>query len=278
MTLTLPEKTRKLNDKDWLDLLIKSISNPVINGVEFPAFPPDDLQTQFVGSANEKALREAYEFYLLVKKYAKKLDKPLGRDSRFLDFGCGWGRFLRIFWKDVDEKNLFGCDVSRTIVDTCHDLKVPGQIACIDTMGALPYPDNYFDEIMAYSVFTHLPEAVHLHWMRELARVARPGCTFCLTLEPRRFIDFIANIPAQTESYWYQLLSRHKPRLDEFYKTFDSGSFVFMPTNEGSEESYGDAVVPLSFINREWSAYFKVRDYIDDPAQFWQAVLVAQRA
>ena len=277
MNSKLPDSIKSLKDEKWLDMLIKSISTPVINGLEFPGFPPQELQAQFVGSSNEKTLREAFAFYKLVKEYAEKLDNPLRRESRFLDFGCGWGRYLRFFWKDVDEENLFGCDVNQFIVDTCHSLNIPGQIDWIHPEGTLPYPDGYFDTIMAYSVFTHLPEKIHLHWMKELARVARPKCVFCLTLEPRRFIDFIGNIPADTDVDWYRGLARHKPRVTEFLQAFDSGNLVFMPTNKGVEDTYGDAAVPLSFIKREWAPYFKASAYIDDPQKFWQAVLVAQR-
>ena len=277
MTSKLPEKVRKLNDKAWLNLLIRSISTSHLNGIEFPRFPSDELQTQFVGSANEKALREAFNFYLLVKKYSRQLRKPLGRESRLLDFGCGWGRFLRFFWKDVDESNLFGCDANEMVVDICRSLNVPGKIDRIDSQGTLPYEDNYFDIIVSYSVFTHLPEKIHLNWMHELARVARPGCVFCLTLEPRRFIDFIASIPADIEAHWHKMLLKHKPLVGDFYRSFDAGDFVFMPTNPGLEDLYGDAAVPLAYIERHWSEYFRVNTYIDDPGRFWQAVLVVQR-
>jgi hypothetical protein len=72
-------------------------------------------------------------------------------------------------------------------------------------------------------------------------------------------------------------LSAHKPDVPRFYEDFDSGNMVFMPTNKGVEETYGDAVVPLPFIEREWSPYFKVHAYIDDPQIYRQAVLVVQR-
>lgn len=261
----------------WLDTLIQSVSTRVIHDIEFPGFPSAELQTQFVGSANEHTLREAFAFYKLVKESAEKFDNPLRQESHFLDFGCGWGRFLRFFWKDIDGDNLFGCDVDQRIVDTCHSLNIPGQIDRIDPLGTLPYPDNYFDTIMSYSVFTHLPEKVHLHWMRELARVARPGSVFCLTIEPRRFIDFIENIQVDTDVAWFKGLSIFKPRVAEFYRTYDSGNLVFMPSNKGMEETYGDAVVPLTFIKREWAPYFEARTYIDDPQRFWQAAMVIQR-
>jgi SAM-dependent methyltransferase len=276
--LTLPDAARTLSDDQWLDLLIRSTSSPLVDGIRFPGFPSEELQTRFVGSSNETALREASAFYKLVKKSARKAGNPLRRESRVLDFGCGWGRFLRLLWKDVDETNLYGCDVSQSVVDLCRDLNVPGRIDQIDPRGSLPYPDSHFDTLIAYSVFTHLPEHIHIHWMRELARTARPGCIFCLTLESRRFIDFVRSVPEDAPQEWHRMLAVHKARVPEFYRAYDSGQLVFMPTNEGFEETYGDAAVPLSFIERTWSPYFKVLNYIDRPRKFWQAVLVVRRS
>lgn len=276
----IPEAARKVGDAEWLELLLRSINEPQIDGIEFPRFPPSQVQVKFVGSSFASALHEAYEFYVLVKEYAAALGMPIRRDSRFLDFGCGWGRFLRFFWKDVDPTNLHGCDVLPEILDVCRETDVPGQLANIEPGGRLPYPDHHFDAIMAYSVFTHLPEAAHLHWMQELARVARPGCVFCLTLEPRRFIDFVADIPPDTTSGWLRNLARFSGLATELRRKFDAGEIAYLPTGGGgtlTEDVYGDAVVPLVYIERAWSSHFAVHAYIDDPNRFWQAVLVVQK-
>lgn len=274
----LPEHIRNLSDEAWLDLLIKSISVRNIENIEFPGFPPPDLQVRFVGSDYEQALREAFVFYTFVKSHAESLKMPLRPNSRFLDFGCGWGRFLRFFWKDIKEYKLFGCDVDSRILDVCRETNVPGNLSLISPEGGLPYPDRYFDVIIAYSVFTHLPEKLNLHWMRELARVSKPGCIFSLTLEPRRFIDFITSIQPDTKSEWYRLLSQYADRAKTLYQKFDAGEFAYLPTyGEDIGRNFGDAIVPLSYIERAWSPYFALRTYIDDPTRFWQATLVLQR-
>lgn len=272
------ERVRGISDPEWLELLLRSVHEPHIDGIVFPRFPPPDVQERFVGSAFETSLREAYAFYVLVKERAASL-APIRRSSPFLDFGCGWGRFLRFFWKDVDEQYLYGCDVFPDILEVCRETNVPGRLASIEPKGRLPYPDNYFDAMVAYSVFTHLPETIHLHWMRELARVARPGCVFYLTLEPKRFIDFVADIPPDAESGWHRVLAPFAGQAAEYRRLFDAGEMAYLPTGGGdvlTKDIYGDAVVPLSYIEREWSPHFAVRDYIDDPSRFWQAVLVVQ--
>lgn len=266
-----------MTDTEWLKLLQRSVYERSIMGIDFPGFPAPSLQAEFVGSANEDALKEAFAFYVLVKGYASKLGRPLGLGSRLLDFGCGWGRFLRFFWRDVGSEGLYGCDVNSAIVQLCRDLGVPGQIEVIQPLGHLPYRSASFDTIVAYSVFTHLPERVHLHWVRELARVAKPGATFVLTIEPRRFLDFIAKIPQNTSVDWYRRLGTFRDRIPELRRLYDAGAVVFLPTNEGFEETYGDAVIPMAFIEREWRPHFEIVEYIDNPSEFWQAVMVARR-
>jgi SAM-dependent methyltransferase len=243
--------------------------------------PPDPaVQAQFVGSSCEAAIREAFKFYLLTKGYAVALGAPIGMEIKFLDFGVGWGRFLRLFWKDIPGGNLYGCDVDPDILAACRVTGVPGSFDRLYPRGRLPYPDDWHGGGIAYSVFTHLAEEAHLHWMKELARVLRPGAVFCMTLEPRRFIDFLEKIPDNPASAWHVEMRRYAGQADELRRQFDHNRFIYLPTGGGAHRQktdYGEAIIPLSFIEREWADHFAVRAYIDDPTQYWQAVAVMQR-
>jgi Methyltransferase domain len=276
----LPERFRLLDDQQWLELLIRSIGESEIDGVRFPGFPDQAVQSGFVGSANEPALREAFNFYVLVKGYAAALGMPVGRDRRFLDFGMGWGRFLRFFWRDTAVSNLYGCDVDPDIIQIARDLGVPGNFDRLYDFGKLPYSDGFLQGGMAYSVFTHLPERVHRHWLLELARVMQPGAVFTFTVEPRRFIDFIESIPNDANSDWLRGLRAYADRADEYRTSYDRGQLVYISTGGGEfrgAEVYGDAVVPQAYLVANWAPYFAVRAYIDDVNRFTQAVAVVQR-
>lgn len=274
------ESIELISDDKWLEMLIKSIETKVVEGIEFPSFPEDSIQAQFVGSSNEHALREGFEFYKLVKGYASALGMPINRGhTKLLDFGCGWGRYLRLFQKDIAEENLFGVDVDPLILNECRKNKVLGELTRIFPDGKLPYPDDFFDCVIAYSVFTHLPEHVHNHWIGEIARVAKPGCVFVLTLESRRFLDFVENIDSENpQSGWHAGLSHFSREIPAFRELYNEGKFVYLPTGGGdfrAADVYGDAVVPLKYVEQTWR-HFNIIDYIDDPARFWQAVLIAQ--
>src|SRR5262249_25039397 len=107
-----------------------------------------------------------------------------------------------------------------------------------------------------------------------------PGCVICFTVEPRRFLDFIASIPEDAPSGWHQVLRRFQPQLPELYRLHDAGQLAYMTTGGGraglEASHYGDAVAPREYVERTWHPEFVVREYLDDPNRFWQAVVVAQ--
>ena len=157
---------------------------------------------------------------------------------------------------------------------------VPGTQYLIQSLGRFPFDDGTVNLILAYSVFTHLPEFVHLHWLRELHRVAKQGCVFVLTVEPPRFIEFCAQIEENDPSPWHRTLKKHVGDWRELLARINGGEYVYLPTGGGDhlpEQVYGDCVVPYSYIAKNWSKFFAVREYIDNPQRFWQAVCVLQK-
>lgn len=110
-----------LSDVELLNLFIQSCSKTKINGISVPMFPPEEIQQQFVGASYEHALYEAYLFYSLVKTHAQNLGVPLNKERKILDFGCGWGRIIRFFFKDVRHKNLLGIDVDPVMINLCNE-------------------------------------------------------------------------------------------------------------------------------------------------------------
>ena len=106
-----PEWIRALPDRDYCQLLVRSLKSRVVDGVTFPGFPQDVIQSNFVGSSGKQALTEAETFWTFLKAAAVDLGRPMQRASNVLDFGCGWGRYLRFLAKDVEASHLYGVDV-----------------------------------------------------------------------------------------------------------------------------------------------------------------------
>jgi SAM-dependent methyltransferase len=105
-----------------------------------------------------------------------------------LDFGCGCGRVLRN-WGTLRETAVAGSDLSGAAIDWCRE-NLP--FARFETNALVPplgFDDESFDLVYALSVFTHLPEAMQLEWMDELARVTRPGGHLIITTHGERYLE-----------------------------------------------------------------------------------------
>jgi hypothetical protein len=95
----LPVRFRAMSDTAWLETLLRTTAEPVIDEFHFPGFPDPKIQAAFVGTSSEATIREAFSFYLVSKGYACALGLPLALEHRFLDFGVGWAGSLGYFGK-----------------------------------------------------------------------------------------------------------------------------------------------------------------------------------
>lgn len=100
-----------------------------------------------------------------------------------LDFGCGNGRLLEIL---QDKKiEYHGVDVSQKLIDLAKG-KYPqsGQnFSKISGQASLPFPDNFFNDVVSIAVFHHLPDQkFRLEMAKELYRVTKPGGETIITV------------------------------------------------------------------------------------------------
>ena len=100
------ERFGALSDADWCLLLARSIAEPVIDGVQFPGFPNEDLQRHVHGSFGANAVAEAADFYRFVKAHTYRT-APAAIGKRILDFGSGWGRTIRPVMRDFEIAELY---------------------------------------------------------------------------------------------------------------------------------------------------------------------------
>lgn len=92
-----------------------------------------------------------------------------------MELGCGVGRLLR-HAPDPALAQIVATDVNAESLDWCRT-NLPG--VAYHHHGPLPpiasLPAMSIDIVYAHSVFTHIPLEHQLAWLREMARVLRPG-------------------------------------------------------------------------------------------------------
>ena len=269
---------KKISDNEWLRLLVDSVQKPIINGMKMPGFPPENVQKQFVGSSYEDAIREGYNFFLIIKKYAVKYGISIESTTKILDFGCGWGRITRILLKDFDPENIYGVDVDPQIISICKDTIDDINFFPCNASPPLDFADNTFDIIYAYSVFSHLSEDYALQWIREFSRILKPGGILLATTQSGRFLDFCQSVrDKHLSGGWYDSLKTSFVDIDRCRKDYENGAFLFSPTGGGEYRDktfYGESIIPEKYIRKTYSKFLEPVDFVDDERILPQALFI----
>jgi alkylated DNA repair protein alkB family protein 8 len=111
-----------------------------------------------------------------------------------LDYGCGNGRLLEILG---DKKiNYTGADISQELLNLARIKYPERQFVKLSGQAILPFPDNFFNEVISVAVFHHFPSFYAQEMAKELYRTTKPGGRIIITawnLWQRRFWGQIFN-------------------------------------------------------------------------------------
>ena len=255
-----------------------------------PSFPSAEIQRSFVGSSNEDAINEAWSFYALMSDRSKKYGLRLDRRNYVLDFGCGWGRYARMFLRDVPASHIYCADTWDLPLDVCRDTGVPGQMVRLQPMPPSPLPSARFDLAFAYSVFSHLSPKAHLAWRTELARVMKPNGIVFVTTQARWFLlqcRHFREHPDEISHPWHKKLANSFVDYEGSVSKYDRGEFLFAANPQELESDppelapdfYGQAVVPRGYFESQWShdAGFEVLEFIEDRSRCEQAIAIIRK-
>ena len=137
--------------------------------------PPASLRAQ-VGPRHADAdffLRSGEQHSHLVKHVLRENGSSIEEMDTILDWGCGCGRVMR-HWAGLPRTSVFGCDINPKMIDWCEANLGFADVRVTGLEPPLPYADSSFDLVYAFSVFTHLTEALQHSWIRESLRVLKP--------------------------------------------------------------------------------------------------------
>jgi cyclopropane fatty-acyl-phospholipid synthase-like methyltransferase len=181
-------------------------------------------------------MAQSLDFIRTLLQTRAELSGPSIGQCRILDFGCGWGRLLRLLLKFAPEENLFGIDPWDRSIALCRAHGLRCGLAQSDFLPRwLPFPGP-FDIVVAYSVFTHLsPKAAELVLSTLRSSMATTGF-LVLTIRP---VD-----------YWRNLSVEIRREMEQAHKTM---GVAFLPHNRApieGEITYGDASMTLEALQR----------------------------
>jgi SAM-dependent methyltransferase len=232
-----------------------------------PRMPDETLQLHYTGNKEDATLNEGFAAYRLFKGSYEKYVGSIGSCRGILDFGCGWGRTIRFFLKDVSPERLWGIDHSPEVIHACLDTNKWCKFELIEPTPPTPFPAESFDLIYLYSVFSHLPEAMHWEWLKEFQRLLVPGGLMVATTRRRDFIEWCASLREdpnlQDKPGWIKGSAKAFLDANAALAAYDSGSFCYSNLGDDRWSFWGEACIPRGYVERRWPELFDVLEYID---------------
>jgi len=248
-----------------------------------PTMPDEQTQINWTGCSGYETLHQGFLAFSLFKKIINTNYKDIRSCNRILDFGCGWGRIIRFFLKDIEAEGLWGVDCYKEAIAICKDSNLRCTFESIDVMPPTHLPDNFFDAICLYSVFSHLSEEAHMSWLLEFRRILKPGGVVIATTRPRHFlIECDALRRNKDVKEFQQGAVASFQNIKECLSDYDNGRFCHSPTGGGgvlSTSFYGETAIPKKYAMECWSKHFSLVDFLydDEHQSFDQNVIIAKK-
>lgn len=247
-----------------------------------PGMPDEDVQLMFTGDKGDSVLKEGFSAYKLFKELYEKHVGSLAHCRSVLDFGCGWGRIIRFFIKDIEPLKLWGCDPVENMISICKKENHWCNFIAINTRPPSPFQGETFDLIYSFSVFSHLSEEMHESLLAELVRILKPGGILIITTRHRNFIEHCAALRKRSDlqsihegsrSSASAFLNAHESQSD-----YDNGKYCFSQlVHEGEWSYWGEAAISKDYVLNHWTRYLTFLDYIDDQNLCVQNVIVMKK-
>jgi SAM-dependent methyltransferase len=249
-----------------------------------PPIPPAPVRNRTGGGDTaERHLHSGTVNWFNLAKAFEDSGHVFSDGQKVLEFGCGGGRILRHFASYHPGLDLYGVDIDYGAINWCQENLPFATFTVGETDPPLAMQDEQFEAIYAFSVFSHLPEKRHLDWLRELARISKPGATVALTKMGQNCFDLYST-GQRPKSHPYP------DQLEGKQAVLDKDGFVFVPlerANFSSPESrdyfatvdleqYGGTFISDTYVRRVWSEFFDVVEIYDAPDK-WQDIVVLKR-
>lgn len=214
-----------------------------------PRMARDDVQKSWTGNSGLPLLQQTTSFVRSVGYNCQKLLGHGINDRTILDFGCGYGRIIRLMYYYSSPARIWGLDPWEKSIELCRADGVLGQLAVSDYLPAtLPVGDARFDLIYAFSVFTHLSERAATLALTTLRRYVASGGLFVITIRPKEYWDHLNRaVGAEASS------TGNTPDRDELVTRHERSGFAFVPHAREAidgEVTYGDTSLSFEWIEQ----------------------------
>jgi SAM-dependent methyltransferase len=255
------ETLRHLCLDDFAQLLLELPSERLPNlSSLLPRMASEEVQKNWTGDSGTALLALTATFVRLATHNYQRFRGRSIAGGAVLDFGCGYGRIIRLLYYFTSPANIWGVDPMQESIDICQADGVRAHLAVSDYLPTtLPVEHANFDLIYSFSVFTHLSERAATLALTTLRRyIARDGL-LVITIRPKEYWDQLHSSGAVGRAFdRTQLIAQHQKH-----------GFAFFPHAREAidgEVTYGDASLSFEWIKQHatgWSMVGYDRSLID---------------
>jgi hypothetical protein len=241
-----------LSDDEWCLLLERSVKEQMIDDIQFPGFPEEELQNRVHGNYGVSAVAESAKFFKFVKHHTYRTASGAA-EKRLLDFGSGWGRILRPFMRDFEFKNMYGFEPNFLFCALARSLNPYVTILAGGFVPAGEIPAQFFNLMIGWSIFSHLSPTSATLWLTEAARVVVPGGLCVFTTWGDRFLKRLQRESSERASgkeiHWYSTVCLAAAgSIDDRLAAYERGEFVWF--TGGQSTLYGEAFLSEGALRR----------------------------
>ena len=185
-----------LDDFGELMISLPLAQFPMVSRV-LPRMAHPDVQAEWTGSTGLPLLRQSLSF---VRSAAHNFSRLTGRTLGgvpMLDYGCGYGRLVRLMYYFTNPEDLIGVDPWDRSIEMCREYGLAGTFLLSDYLPAsLPVARQDFQLIFAFSVFTHLSKRAAKAALDVCRRYIADDGVMIITIRPVEYWDLDASVHA----------------------------------------------------------------------------------
>lgn len=217
-----------------------------------PAKTSPETQKLFTGAEGQTLLAQSLDFVRFFKDqlltHTNVASSELSR-KRILDFGCGWGRLLRLMYYYFEKENVLGVDPWQRAIDECLAAGLGPNIYLTDRSANSLSEHGVFDAGYAFSVFTHLPERLITDILSNIRKRLVPRGLFVITTRPPEYWSFRISQAQQANRpedviLFVEALTSHQQK-----------GFAFIGHGGKQNAEYGDSSIDMDWFAKRFPSW-----------------------
>jgi SAM-dependent methyltransferase len=181
-----------------------------------------------------------------------------------LDFGCSSGRNVATLRRAFPDLDIAGVDPAKSSIRWARKQMPFARFQVSGQNPPLDFPDGVFDLAIAKSIWTHFSANAARAWLREMARVLKPGGHFLFSTHGPH--DIAYRLTYNKPQPHYERFAGH-PRwtrdlfLADAIRGLDEEAFYFQPYKQVAPEHVAMREIDNVSVS-DWGLAFMLPDYL----------------